>query len=113
MKKKQNKQKTFSHLDLSKDIAYQPLYYDGEQARVGDLVKYHNLIDVANRWGYEYNTDGEIYLLADISEEMVGIKQDTDDPMHPVEDLQWLADIRNNRNSHIVNLSYLVKVKGE
>ena len=113
MKKKQNKQKTSSHLDLSIDTAYQPLYYDGEQAHVGDLVKYHNLIDVANRWGYNYNTDEEIYLLADISEEMVGIKQDTDDPMHPVEDLQWLADIRNNKNSHIVNLSYLVKVKGE
>jgi hypothetical protein len=68
---------------------------------------------VVNRWGYDYNADGEIYLLADISEEMVGIKQDADDPMHPVEDLQWLADIRNNNNSHIVNLSYLVKVKGE
>ena len=111
MKKKQNKQKTSSHLDLSEDTAYQPLYYDGEQAHVGDLVRYHNLIDVANR--YDYNTDKEVYLLANISEEMVGIKQDTEDPMHPVEDLQWLADIRNNRNSHIVNLNYLVKVKGE
>ncbi len=110
MKKKQNKQKTSSHLDLNKDTAYQPLYYDGEQAHVGDIVKYHNLIDVANIFD---NADGEIFLLANISEEMVGIKQDTDDPMHPVEDLQWLADIRNNRNSHIVNLNYLVKVKGE
>ena len=108
---KKNKQTISSHLDLNKDTTYQPLYYDGEQAHVGDLVKYHNLIDVANR--YDYNTDAEIYLLADISEEMVGIKQDVDDPMHPVEDLQWLADIRNNKNSHIVNLSYLVKVKGE
>ena len=109
MKKKQSKQKTSSHLDLSKETAYQPLYYDGEQAHIGDLVRYHNLIDVANMFD---STDKEVYLLAGISEEMVGIKQDTDDPMHPVEDLQWLADIRNNRNSHIVNLSYLVKVKG-
>ena len=89
---------------------YQPLYYNGEQAHVGDLVKYHNLIDVANM--FDSNNE-EIFLLAKISEEMVGIRQDTDDPMHPVEDLQWLADIRNNKNSHIVNLSYLVKVKGE
>ena len=111
MKKKQNKQKTSSHLGLSKDIAYQPLYYDGEQAYVGDLVKYHNLVDVAR--SFDHQKEEEIYLLAGISEEMVGIKQDTDDPMHPVEDLQWLADIRNNNNSHIVNLSYLVKVKGE
>jgi hypothetical protein len=110
MKKKQNKQKTSSHLDLNKDTAYQPLYYDGEQAHVGDIVKYHNLIDVANIFD---NAGGEIFLLANISEELVGIKQETDDPMHPVEDLQWLADIRNNRNSHIVNLNYLVKVKGE
>ena len=110
MKKKQRKQKTSSRLDLSKDIAYQPLYYNGEQAHIGDIVKYHNLIDVANIFD---NSDGEIFLLANISEEMVGIKQDTDDPMHPIEDLQWLADIRNNKNSHIVNLSYLVKVKGE
>ena len=111
MKKKQSKQKTSSRLDLSKDTtAYQPLYYDGEQAHIGDLVRYHNLIDVANMFD---GTDKEVYLLAGISEEMVGIKQDTDDPMHPVEDLQWLADIRNNKNSHIVNLSYLVKVKGE
>jgi hypothetical protein len=109
MKKKQSKQKTSSRLDLSKETAYQPLYYDGEQAHIGDLVRYHNLIDVANMFD---STDKEVYLLAGISEEMVGIKQDTDDPMHPVEDLQWLADIRNNRNSHIVNLSYLVKVKG-
>lgn len=108
--KKQSKQKTSSRLDLSKETAYQPLYYDGEQAHIGDLVRYHNLIDVANMFD---STDKEVYLLAGISEEMVGIKQDTDDPMHPVEDLQWLADIRNNRNSHIVNLSYLVKVKGE
>ena len=110
MKKKQSKQKTSSRLDLSKETAYQPLYYDGEQAHIGDLVRYHNLIDVANMFD---STDKEVYLLAGISEEMVGIKQDTDDPMHPVEDLQWLADIRNNKNSHIVNLSYLVKVKGE
>ena len=110
MKKKQNKQETSSHLDLSSDTAYKPLYYNGEVAQVGDLVRYHNLIDVAHR--YDYNTDQEIFLLANISEEMVGIKQDTDDPMHPVEDLQWLADIRNNKSSHIINLSYLVKVKG-
>ena len=110
MKKKLNKQKTSSHSGLSKDTAYQPLYYNGEQAHVGDLVRYHNLIDVANR--YDYNADEEIYLLAGISEEMVGIKEDTDDPMHAVEDLQWLADIRNNKSSHIINLSYLVKVKG-
>ena len=69
MKKKQSKEKTSSRLDLNNNTNYQPLYYDGTQAHVGDLVKYHNL--------------------------------------------QWLADIRNNRNSHIVNLSYLVKVKGE
>jgi hypothetical protein len=110
MKKKQKNQKTSSHLDLDKDTAYQPLYYNGEQAHIGDLVKYHNLIDVANMFD---SSNGEIFLLANISEEMVGIKQDADDPMHPVEDLQWLADIRNNKNSHIVNLSYLVKVKGE
>lgn len=111
MTKKTNKQKMSSPLDQSKNTAYQPLYYDGEKAQVGDLVKYHNLIDVANR--YDYNADQEIYLLAAISEEMVGVKQDTDDPMHAVEDLQWLADIRNNKSSHIINLSYLVKVKGE
>ena len=109
MKKKQNKQKMSSHLDLNKDTAYQPLYFDGELAHIGDIVRYNNLIDVANMFD---GNDNEIFLLANISEEMVGIKQDTDDPMHPVEDLQWLADIRNNRNSHIVNLSYLVKVKG-
>ena len=109
VKKKQNKQQTSSRSDQNNSIFYQPLYYDGEQAHVGDLVKYHNLIDVANMFDA---TDGEVFLLASISEEMVGIKQDTDDPMHPIEDLQWLADIRNNRNSHIVNLSYLVKVKG-
>ena len=111
MKKKQSKQKMFSHSDLNKDLNYKPLYYNGEVACIGDLVRYHNLIDVANR--YDYNTDQEIYLLAGISEEMVGIKEDTDDPMHAVEDLQWLADIRNNKSSHIINLSYLVKVKGE
>ena len=111
MKKKQNKQKTSSRLDLNKDTTYQPLYYDGEQAQVGDLVRYHNLIDVARM--FDHREKEEIFLLANITEEMVGIKQDIDDPMHPVEDLQWLADIRNNRNSHIVNLSYLVKVKGE
>ena len=110
MKKNQNKQKTSFHLDLSKDIAYQPLYFDGELAHIGDIVRYNNLIDVANMFD---GNDNEIFLLANISEEMVGIKQDTDDRMHPVEDLQWLADIRNNNNSHIVNLSYLVKVKGE
>jgi hypothetical protein len=111
MKKKQNKQKTSSHLDLNKETAYQPLYFDGEKAQVGDIVRYHNLVDVAR--SFDYQKEEEIYLLAGISEEMVGVKQDTDDPMHSVEDLQWLADIRNNRNSHIVNLSYLVKVKGE
>lgn len=111
MKKKQRKEKTSSRLDLSKDTIYQPLYYNGELAHTGDLVKYHNLIDVARK--FDHNEDEEIFLLTNISEEMVGIKQDTDDPMHPVEDLQWLADIRNNKNSHIVNLSYLVKVKGE
>ena len=111
MKKKQRKEKTSSRLDLSKDTIYQPLYYNGELAHIGDLVKYHNLIDVARK--FDHNEDEEIFLLTNISEEMVGIKQDTDDPMHPVEDLQWLADIRNNKNSHIVNLSYLVKVKGE
>ena len=94
----------------SRETNYKPLYYNGEVACVGDLVRYHNLIDVANR--YDYSTDQEIYLLAGISEEMVGIKEDTDDPMHAVEDLQWLADIRNNKSSHIINLSYLVKVKG-
>jgi hypothetical protein len=110
MKKKQRKEKTFSRLDLNKDTIYQPLYYNGELAHAGDLVKYHNLIDVARK--FDHNEDEEIYLLANISEEVVGIKQDTDDPKHPVEDLQWLADIRNNKNSHIVNLNYLVKVKG-
>ena len=110
MKKKHNKQKTSCHLDPSKSLSYKPLYYDGEVACVGDLVRYQNLIDVANR--YDHRTDQEIYLLAGISEEMVGVKQDTDDPMHAVEDLQWLADIRNNKHSHIINLSYLVKVKG-
>ncbi len=104
-------ERTYSHSDLNKGLNYKPLYYNGEVACVGDLVKYHNLIDVANR--YDYNQDQEIYLLAGISEEMVGVKEDTDDPMHSVEDLQWLADIRNNRSCHIVNLSYLVKVKGE
>ena len=109
--KKNQSERTSSHLDLSKDATvYQPLYFDGELAHIGDIVRYNNLIDVANMFD---GNDNEIFLLADISEEMVGIKQDTDDPMHPVEDLQWLADIRNNRNSHIVNLSYLVKVKGE
>ena len=111
MKKKQSNQRMSSHLDLSKDTTYQPLYYDGEQAHIGDLVRYHNLVDVAR--SFDHQKEEEIYLLADISEEMVGIKQDTEDPMHPVEDLQWLADIRNNKNSHIVNLNYLVKVKGE
>ena len=52
-------------------------------------------------------------LKGNISEELVGTRDDTDDPMHAVEDYRWLADIRNNNNSHIVNLSYLVKVKGE
>ena len=108
--KKNQSERMSSHLDLNKDASYQPLYYNGEQANVGDLVRYHNLIDVANIFD---STDKEVYLLAGISEEMVGVKQDTEDPMHPVEDLQWLADIRNNRNSHIVNLNYLVKVKGE
>ena len=109
--KKRQAGRISSHSDQSNMLNYQPLYYNGEVANVGDLVRYHNLIDVANR--YDYNSDQEIYLLAGISEEMVGIKEDTDDPMHAVEDLQWLADIRNNRSSHIINLSYLVKVKGE
>lgn len=109
--KKSQAEKTSLHLDLNRELNYKPLYYNGEIACVGDLVRYHNLIDVAN--SYEYNTNQEIYLLAGISEEMVGIKEDTDDPMHAVEDLQWLADIRNNKSSHIINLSYLVKVKGE
>jgi hypothetical protein len=108
---KKNNQKMSSSLDPSNNATYQPLYYNGEQAHVGDLVKYHNLIDVSRK--FDHNVDEEIFLLAEISEEMVGIRQDTDDPMHPVENLEWLADIRNNRNSHIVNLSYLVKVKGE
>ena len=110
MKKKKSKTKTFSHLDLSKDTLYQPLYYNGELAYIGDLVKYHNLIDVSRK--FDHDEDEEIYLLTNITEEVVGIKQDTDEPRHPVEDFQWLADIRNNKNSHIVNLSYLVKVKG-
>ena len=109
--KKNQPERMSSHLDLSKDTTYKPLYYDGEVAVVGDLVKYNNLIDVARR--FDHQKEEEVFLLAGISEELVGIRQDTDDPMHPVEDLQWLADIRNNRNSHIVNLSYLVKVKGE
>ena len=111
MKKKQNKEKTSSRLGLNNNTNYQPLYYDGTPAHVGDLVKYHNLIDVAR--SFDHNVVEEVFLLAGISEEMVGIRQDTEDPMQPVEDLQWLADIRNNRNSHIVNLNYLVKVKGE
>ena len=109
--KKNQAERTSFHSDPNEGLNYKPLYYNGEVACVGDLVRYHNLIDVANR--YDYNSDQEIYLLAGISEEMVGIKEDTDDPMHAVEDLQWLADIRNNRSSHIINLSYLVKVKGE
>jgi uncharacterized protein (DUF2225 family) len=110
--KKQIKEKTSSRLDLNSKINYQPLYYNRELAHVGDLVKYHNLIDVAQRFDHDHNVTEEVFLLAGISEEMMGIKQDTEDPMHPAEDLQWLADIRNNRNSHIVNLSYLVKAKG-
>ena len=108
--KKNQVERTYSHSDQSSNLNYKPLYYNGEVASVGDLVRYANLIDVANR--YDYNADQEIYLLASISEEMVGVKEDTDDPMHAVEDLQWLADIRNNKSSHIINLSYLVKVKG-
>ena len=64
MKKKQRKEKTSSHLDLSKDTAYQPLYYDGEQAHIGDIVKYHNLIDVARK--FDHDVDSEIFLLAGI-----------------------------------------------
>jgi hypothetical protein len=109
--KKKISVKTSSHLDLSKDTIYYPTYYNGEVAQIGDLVRYHNLIDVSRK--FDHDVDSEIFLLAGISEEMVGIRQDTDDPAHPIEDLEWLADIRNNRNSHIVNINYLVKVKGE
>jgi len=105
MKKKQQL-KTSSHSNPSR----YPTYYNGERAYVGDLVRYHNLIDVSNYFNSE---DKELYLLADISEEMVGIKQDTEDPAQPIEHLEWLADIRNNNNSHMVNLCYLMKVKGE
>lgn len=110
MKKKQSERMS-SRSGLSSATTYDPLYYDGEVAVVGDLVKYHNLIDIAR--GFDHQKEEEVYLLAEISEELVGTRHDTDDPMHAVEDYHWLADIRNNRNSHIVNLSYLVKVKGE
>ena len=95
-----------SHLNPSR----YPTYYNGERAYIGDLVRYHNLIDVTN---YFDNKDNELYLLSDISEELVGIKQDDNDPEQPIEHLEWLADIRNNNSSHIVNLCYLMKVKGE
>jgi hypothetical protein len=110
MKKKQS-EKTSSHLDLNKSSAYFPTYYNGERAQVGDLVKYHNMIDVSRR--FDYNIDEELYLLAGISEELVGTRSDTDNPMHTVDNFDWLADIRNNRSSHIISLKYLVKVKGE
>ena len=110
---KNRSEKTSSHSDLSNETIYKPLYYNGEVAAVGDLVKYHNLIDIARGFEFSDQLEDELYLLADISEELVGTRNDTDDPMHSVEDYRWLADIRNNRNSHIVNLSYLVKVKGE
>jgi len=109
--KKHQQEKTSSHSSQNRNTTYQPTYFNGEKAQVGDLVKYHNLIDVARK--FDHDTDEEIYLLAGISEELVGTRTDTDDPMHTVDNFDWLADIRNNRSSHIISLKYLVKVKGE
>ena len=109
--KKNHPERTSSHLDPNKDPAYFPTYFNGERAQVGDIVKYHNMIDVARR--FDHDIDEEIYLLAGISEELVGTRTDTDDPMHTVDNFDWLADIRNNRSSHIISLKYLIKVKGE
>jgi hypothetical protein len=108
--KKNQQEKTSSRLNQSRNTTYQPTYFNGEKAQVGDLVKYHNLIDVARK--FDHDIDEEIYLLAGISEELVGTRTDTDDPMHTVDNFDWLADIRNNRSSHIISLKYLVKVKG-
>lgn len=108
--KKNQQEKTSSRSNQSRSTTYQPTYFNGEKAQVGDLVKYHNLIDVARK--FDHDEDEEIYLLAGISEELVGTRTDTDDPMHTVDNFDWLADIRNNRSSHIISLKYLVKVKG-
>jgi len=51
--------------------------------------------------------------LAGIAEELTGTTIEDDDPNVCIDSVEWLADIRNNKNSHIVNLSYLVKIQGE
>ena len=105
--KKTKKMQMSSHLNQSRH----PTYFNGDRAYVGDLVRYHNLIDVARR--FDHGEDKEVFLLAGIAEELTGTTIEDDDPNVCIDSVEWLADIRNNKNSHIVNLNYLVKIQGE
>lgn len=105
--KKSKKIQTSSHLNPSR----YPTYFNGDRAYVGDLVRYHNLIDVARR--FDHDEDKEVFLLAGIAEELTGTTIEDDDPNVCIDSVEWLADIRNNKNSHIINLNYLVKIQGE
>mgnify|MGYP001203216426 FL=1 len=75
-------------------------YYNKELASVGDIVKYHNIVDL------DHDEDEEIYLVYSIDEYFVGSDGGSDCKV-------WLATIGNNHGRQIINICYLVKVKGE